>query len=100
MPKGSERHERWHRLLPWILILGLVAFHAANNWLWLEKNAVIPGWDRPAHLGRSLAYFARLTPLSWQGLFQASVQDSIRPPFFFASASSRGRFTPPFLLRK
>jgi 4-amino-4-deoxy-L-arabinose transferase-like glycosyltransferase len=87
MPKGSERHARWHRLLPWILILGLVAFHAANNWLWLEKNVVIPGWDRPAHLGRSLAYFARLTPLSWQGLFQASVQDTIRPPFFFASAT-------------
>jgi 4-amino-4-deoxy-L-arabinose transferase-like glycosyltransferase len=87
MPKGSERHERWNRLLPWILILGLVAFHAANNWLWLGKNVVIPGWDRPAHLGRSLAYYATLTPLSWQGLFQASVQDPIRPPLFFASAT-------------
>jgi 4-amino-4-deoxy-L-arabinose transferase-like glycosyltransferase len=75
------------RLAPWVLILALVAFHAANNWIWLTKNIVIPGWDRPAHLGRSLAYYSTLTPLSWQGLFKASIQDPIRPPLFFASAT-------------
>ena len=75
------------RLAPWLLILGLVAFHAANNWIWLTKNVVTPGWDRPAHLGRSLAYYSTLTPLNWQGLFKATIQDPIRPPLFFASAT-------------
>ncbi|MGD8462313.1 MAG: glycosyltransferase family 39 protein [Anaerolineae bacterium] len=75
------------RLAPWVLILALVAFHAANNWIWLTKNVVIPGWDRPAHLGRSLAYYSTLTPLSWQGLFKATIQDPIRPPLFFASTT-------------
>jgi hypothetical protein len=84
----SDKQAGWPaRLAPWLLILGLVAFHAANNWIWLTKNSVIPGWDRPAHLGRSLAYYETLTPLSWQGLFQASLQDPIRPPLFFASAT-------------
>jgi 4-amino-4-deoxy-L-arabinose transferase-like glycosyltransferase len=84
----TDGRSRWLvRLAPWILILALVAFHAINNWIWLTKNVVIPGWDRPAHLGRSLAYYATLTPLSWHGLFSASVQDAIRPPFFFASAT-------------
>ncbi len=85
MPKAKGQRGLLARLAPWLLILALVAFHAANNWIWLTKNEVIPGWDRPAHLGRSLAYHATLTPLSWQGLFQASVQDPIRPPLFFAS---------------
>jgi len=86
MPNTSGQGRWFVRLAPWLLILGLVAFQAVNNWLWLTKNVVIPGWDRPAHLGRSLAYYATLTPLSWQGLFKASVQDPIRPPLPFVSA--------------
>ncbi|MGD2206199.1 MAG: glycosyltransferase family 39 protein, partial [Anaerolineae bacterium] len=87
MPKSDGRGGLLTRLAPWVLILGLVAFHAVNNWIWLTKNVVIPGWDRPAHLGRSLAYYGALTPLSWQGLFEATVKDPIRPPLFFASAT-------------
>jgi 4-amino-4-deoxy-L-arabinose transferase-like glycosyltransferase len=87
MRKANGRGKWLARLAPWVLILALVAFHAANNWIWLTKNVVIPGWDRPAHLGRSLAYYDTLTPLSWQGLFKASVQDPIRPPLFFASTT-------------
>jgi 4-amino-4-deoxy-L-arabinose transferase-like glycosyltransferase len=87
MRKASKWSGLLARLGPWVLILGLVVFHAANNWLWLKRNQVIPGWDRPAHLGRSLAYYHTLTPLSWQGLFKASVQDPIRPPLFFASST-------------
>lgn len=84
----SNRQSRWVVLLaPWALILAVVAFEAANNWVWLSRNSVIPGWDRPAHLGRSLAYYAALTPLTWQGLFKASVLDPIRPPLFPASAT-------------
>jgi 4-amino-4-deoxy-L-arabinose transferase-like glycosyltransferase len=86
-PNSGGRGGLLARLAPWVLILGLVALHAINNWIWLTKNVVIPGWDRPAHLGRSLAYYATLTPPSWQGLFQASVQDPIRPPLFFASVT-------------
>jgi 4-amino-4-deoxy-L-arabinose transferase-like glycosyltransferase len=75
------------RLAPWVLILALVAFHAVNNWIWLDNNRVIPGQDRQANLSRSLAYYATITPLSWQGLFRASVQDPLHPPLFFASST-------------
>lgn len=84
----SDRQARWLvRLAPWALILAVGAFQAVNNWVWLSRNRVITGWDRPAHLGRSLAYYAALTPLSWEGLFKASVLDPIRPPLFPASAT-------------
>ncbi len=85
---SSNRQPGWlARLAPWALILAVVAFQAVNNWIWLSRNTVIPGWDRPAHLARSLAYYAALTPLTWQGLFKASVLDPIRPPLFPASAT-------------
>ncbi len=87
MSRSNGQSRGLVRLAPWALILTLAAFEAVNNWAWLSRNTVIPGWDRPAHLGRSLAYYAALTPLTWQGLFQATVLDSIRPPLFPASAT-------------
>ncbi len=75
------------RLAPWLLIGGLVLFHAANNWIWLSENETSTGWDKPRHLARSLSFAQMLSPPSTQSLFQVMISDPVRPPFFPASAS-------------
>ena len=74
-------------LVPWLLIAGLVLFHAINNWVWLTENVTLTGWDRPRHLAHSLTYARMLDPLTLRALFEVMVSDSIRPPLFPASAS-------------
>jgi 4-amino-4-deoxy-L-arabinose transferase-like glycosyltransferase len=82
------RPEGWFaRLAPWLLIGGLVVFHAVNNWLWLDKNVTLTGWDRPRHLAQSITYARMLSPITLRSLFDVMVWDSIRPPLFPASAS-------------
>jgi len=76
------------RLAPWLLIGGLVLFHAINNWVWLEENVTWAGWDKPRHLAHSLNYAQMLSPISIQSLFDVMVSDPIRPPLFPASAST------------
>ena len=75
------------RLAPWLLIGGLVLFHAINNWVWLEQNVTWAGWDKPRHLAHSLNYAQMLSPISIQSLFDVMVSDPIRPPLFPASAA-------------
>ncbi len=76
-----------HRLAPWLLIGGVILFHAINNWIWLAANVTWTGWDKARHLTQSLAYAEILSPLSLQSLFEATVSDPIRPPLFGASVS-------------
>ena len=57
---GQARTWLW-RLAPWLLIGGLVLFHAVNNWLWLGENLTLTGWDRPRHLAHSLTYARMLS---------------------------------------
>jgi 4-amino-4-deoxy-L-arabinose transferase-like glycosyltransferase len=74
------------RLAPWLLIGGLVLFHAINNWIWLTTNVTILGWDVPSHLGTSFIYNSMLQPLSPRTLFEAITWHPNRPPLYFLSA--------------
>lgn len=75
------------RLAPWLLVGGLVLFHAVNNWLWLAENVTLTGWDRPRHLAHSLSYARMLSPLTVRSLFGVMVSDPVRPPLVPASAA-------------
>ena len=82
------RKEPWFlRLAPWLLIGGLVVFHAANNWIWLSENVTLTGWDKPRHLAHSLNYARMLNPVTIQSLFEVMVSDPVRPPLFPSSAA-------------
>jgi 4-amino-4-deoxy-L-arabinose transferase-like glycosyltransferase len=76
------------RLAPWLLIGGLILFHAVNNWLWLSENVTLTGWDRPRHLAQSLNYARMLSPLTIRSLFDVMVSDAVRPPLFPTSATT------------
>jgi 4-amino-4-deoxy-L-arabinose transferase-like glycosyltransferase len=71
---------------PALLIAALVAWHAFHNWLWLDRNVVLTGWDKARHLAQSLAYNSMLTPLTLRSLFTAFISDSVRPPLTPISA--------------
>jgi 4-amino-4-deoxy-L-arabinose transferase-like glycosyltransferase len=75
------------RLAPWLLVGGLVLFHAINNWSWLAENVTSTGWDKPRHLARSLHYTDVLSPITIKSLFGMMVSDPVRPPLFPASAA-------------
>jgi 4-amino-4-deoxy-L-arabinose transferase-like glycosyltransferase len=74
------------RLSPALLIAVLVAWHAFHNWLWLDRNIVLTGWDKARHLAQSLAYNDMLTPLRLRSLFTAFISDTVRPPLTPISA--------------
>jgi 4-amino-4-deoxy-L-arabinose transferase-like glycosyltransferase len=69
------------RFGPTLLILALVIWHGAHNWLWLSSNTVLTGWDKARHLAQSLTYNNLLTPLTLRSFFGAFISDSVRPPF-------------------
>jgi 4-amino-4-deoxy-L-arabinose transferase-like glycosyltransferase len=75
------------RLAPWLVIGGLVLFHAAHNWIWLQENVTWTGWDKARHLAYSLSYTHILSSISLQSIFGAAVHDPVRTPLFPASAS-------------
>jgi hypothetical protein len=68
------------------MLLGLVIFHAANNWRWLTANVTLLGWDVPSHLGTSYIYDGLLRPLTPKTLFAAIAWHPNRPPLYFLSA--------------
>jgi 4-amino-4-deoxy-L-arabinose transferase-like glycosyltransferase len=78
--------------LPALLVLGLILFHATNNWIWLSKNVVSRGWDRMNALVNSLLYSDTLSRISLHALFKASVQDEVRPPLFATSMALMYKF--------
>ena len=89
MSESIEREARaaWlARLAPWLLIGGLVLFHAANNWIWLTENVTSTGWDKPRHLARSLNDAEILRPITIKTLFSVMVSDPVRTPLYPASA--------------
>jgi 4-amino-4-deoxy-L-arabinose transferase-like glycosyltransferase len=75
------------RLAPWLLIGGLVLFHAANNWVWLTQNVTSTGWDKPRHLAHSLADAQMLSPVTVKSLFNVIISDPVRTPLYPASAT-------------
>lgn len=84
---SGQRDALLLRLAPWLLIGGVVVFHAINNWIWLTANVTWTGWDKARHLTQSLAYAEILRSFSLQSLFEVTIADPIRPPLFGASAS-------------
>jgi 4-amino-4-deoxy-L-arabinose transferase-like glycosyltransferase len=70
------------------LVLALLwLFHVVNNGLWQSTNVVILGWDRPAHLLRSLAYHQALRPLSLDSISQIITYHNFYPPLFHLSVA-------------
>jgi 4-amino-4-deoxy-L-arabinose transferase-like glycosyltransferase len=58
----------------------LASFHIANNWIYLSKRVTIRGWDRPAHLVRTLIYNDILKEINLRSLFEAMTWSWNRPP--------------------
>jgi 4-amino-4-deoxy-L-arabinose transferase-like glycosyltransferase len=90
MAEPTDRADKtpWiSHLGPWLLVGGLVLFHAVNNWLWLVENVTSTGWDKPRHLAHSLSYTQMLSPPTVRSLFTVMTADPIRPPLFPASAA-------------
>ena len=64
-----------------LFCLGLLAiFHIANNWIYVSKRLTIRGWDRPAHLVRTLIYNDMLKEIDVRSLFEAMTWSWNRPP--------------------
>jgi len=58
----------------------LAGFHIANNWAYVSKRVTIRGWDRPAHLVRTLIYNDILKEINVRSLFEALTWSWNRPP--------------------
>jgi len=61
-------------------VLGLVAFHLVNNWIFVSTQVTILGWDRPAHLIRTLIYNDMLQEINLRSLFEVVTWSWNRPP--------------------
>ncbi len=54
----SSRSRSWAGPRLDLLLLALLSgFHGVNNWLYLSKSVIIWGYDQPAHLVRTMAYY-------------------------------------------
>jgi hypothetical protein len=58
----------------------LVVFHVANNWAFVVAQVTILGWDRPAHLVRTLIYNEMLAEINLRSLFEVLTWSWNRPP--------------------
>ncbi len=68
------------RLLSLAAVIGLVAFHVYNNWVFVSTQVTILGWDRPAHLVRTLIYNDMLQAVNTRSLFEVLTWSWNRPP--------------------
>jgi hypothetical protein len=67
-------------------VLGLVVFHIYNNWVFVSTQVTILGWDRPAHLVRTLIYNDILQVVNVRSLFEALTWSWNRPPLSHLAA--------------
>jgi len=74
----------WPYLAAIVLAL-LFLFHTVNNWLWVNTNLTLMGWDRSSHLGKTLIYNDILREISPRSLFTALTWPWNRPPLPFLS---------------
>jgi 4-amino-4-deoxy-L-arabinose transferase-like glycosyltransferase len=87
----GSRANRWLRLAPWLIVSGILLFHAINNWIWLSENVTSTGWDEPRHLTYSVHYGRLLSSVNPRSLFEMMASDPIRPPLFAASTAPLSR---------
>jgi 4-amino-4-deoxy-L-arabinose transferase-like glycosyltransferase len=76
--RSDTKRGRWLGLAA---VCGLVLFHAANNWAFVSAQVTILGWDRPAHLVRTLIYNDMLAQVNLRSLFEVLTWSWNRPPF-------------------
>ncbi len=77
--RSDTRRARWASLAT---VLALLAFHAANNWAFVVAQVTILGWDRPAHLVRTLIYNDMLAEVNLRSLFEVLTWSWNRPPLY------------------
>ena len=77
---SAVRGTRRGRLLSLAAVIGLVAFHVYNNWVFVTTQVTILGWDRPAHLVRTLIYNDMLQAVNIRNLFEVLTWSWNRPP--------------------
>jgi len=75
--RSDTRRTRWTSLAA---VLALVVFHVANNWAFVVAQVTILGWDRPAHLVRTLIYNEMLAEINLRSLFEVLTWSWNRPP--------------------
>ena len=81
MARGSPLSEARRALvLTLVAALALVAFHVVSNWAFVATQVTILGWDRPAHLVRTLVYNDILQEVNIRSLFEAMTWSWNRPP--------------------
>lgn len=61
-------------------VVCLVVFHLINNWIFVSTQVTILGWDRPAHLIRTLIYNDMLQQVNVRSLFEVLTWSWNRPP--------------------
>jgi 4-amino-4-deoxy-L-arabinose transferase-like glycosyltransferase len=76
--KGEMKRET---RLGLVAVWALIAFHMANNWAFVVAQVTILGWDRPAHLVRTLIYNDMLAEVNVRSLFEVLTWSWNRPPF-------------------
>lgn len=74
------------RWLPPALLALLVLGAMAGSLLWVRANTILMGRDASGYLQTSLDYRDFLSPLTWQGLFQAFVYPPYRTPALYIAA--------------
>ena len=81
MARGSPLSEARRALvLTLVAALALVAFHVVSNWAFVATQVTILGWDRPAHLVRTLVYNDILQEVNIRSLFEVMTWSWNRPP--------------------
>ena len=82
-PAIRDEKQRGRYDLVWLSLLCLA--HTVLNFGWRKANVTILGWDRAAHLVRSLEYFQAMQPFDFRELLTALMQDGFYPPLFHVS---------------
>src|SRR4030042_320096 len=88
--RASSFGENARAVLRWpplsgVVVLALFVFHAVNNWLWVNTNVTLMGWDRSSHLAKTLIYNDILQQINLRTAFTALTWPWHRPPLPFLS---------------
>lgn len=75
-----------------IALISVIVFHVVSNWIFVSTQVTILGWDRPAHLTRTLIYNDMLQQVNLRSLFEVLTWSWNRPPLFHLTAVPLYRF--------
>jgi 4-amino-4-deoxy-L-arabinose transferase-like glycosyltransferase len=83
---ATERESRLSQMPHLGAVICLVVFHLVNNWIFVSTQVTILGWDRPAHLIRTLIYNDMLQQVNLRSLFEVLTWSWNRPPLAHLTA--------------